>query len=333
MAKLAELGKNYPCVTEGISIPVDDQTSPMISGDVLEAQFTADRDISIEAAFNALHEVLRMKEQYPEFVLHYVKIETRTITFQYSVAPTGATASPGPVIVLIFLAVAAIISLISLALVLRWTRGYLWSPPLPAGNAVITAKHTETQKGISGIKIYVDGNYVGKTDGGSVSIKDLLVGDHQFAGEPREGFHDPAPVTATIIKDQTINITISYRPVDIPEPKTGDLHVYTTPVSGIVYIDSVEKGPAPIAIELSIGNHTVGFAPVEGYITPPVQTVTIVGGETVTVTGIYILPGAEEEWYMKLLRYALIGGGAIAGAALILPPVIRALRTKTGKQE
>lgn len=40
----------------------------------------------------------------------------------------------------------------------------------------------------------------------------------------------------------------------------------------------------------------------------------------------------EERWYEKYIRYALIGGGIILGAALIVPQVIRAI-TRRGKTE
>jgi hypothetical protein len=327
MAKLAELGKQFPCTTQGVQIPVDDEDVEIYSGEVLEAWFEADRDINTSIAFDILVDVLRMKEQYPYFVLHYVKVETRKITVQYSLAPMGTTASPHLLVIAAVLLVIAFAGIIAtIGLTIRWTRGYLWSP---TGSAVITAKHTETQKGISGVRLSVDGKYVGKTDGGSVSAKGLVVGDHQFAGEPLEGFHDPAPVTALIELNKVTNVTIWYRPSDIPEPKTGDLNVYTSPVSGIVYVDGEEKGPAPIAIkDLTIGNHSVGFGSVEGYITPSPQTVTIVGGQTSTVTGTYT---TEAPWIEKYLRIALIGVGAIFGGALIVPPAIRALRKEIAK--
>jgi hypothetical protein len=330
MAKLAELGYQFPCTTQGIQISVDDDQAEMYSGQVLEAWYEADRDISISSAYTVLNEILRMKEQYPYFVLHYIKIETRKITAQYSVAPVGAVHSPGLVVVLIFVLSLAIAAMIGIALNIRWTRGYLWSP---TGTAVITAKHTETQKGISGVKIYVDGKYAGTTDGGSVSSKRLLVGEHQFSGETRDGFHAPAPVTALIELNKNINVTIWYRPSDIPEPKTGDLNVYTTPVSGIIAVDGKEVGPSPIAVkDLSIGNHSVGFGPVEGYITPLPQQATIVGGQTTIVTGTYVLPEEEEEWFEKYIRWVLIGGGVVAGGVLLLPPAIRALRKGVEKR-
>jgi hypothetical protein len=340
MATLAELGQHYPCSTQGIAVPLDDKTTPLYPGDVLEIWFTSDRDISIDAAFDCLRDVLKMKEQYPGFVLHYIKVETRKITMQYSIAPpekgavtTGISAQITIAVpVLIWLCVLAVIAIIGMVVYVALVRQWILPVKLPTGNATITAKHTETQKGIPGVEIYVDGKYVGKTDGGSVSVKNLGIGDHQFNGATIDGFHPPTPITATIIANQTINVTISYRPSDIPEPKTGYLEVYTSPFSAEVYIDTINKGPSPVAVELAIGNHTVGFASAEGYITPPVQTVTIVGGETTSVTGIYKLPEEEEPWYQTALKYALIGGGIIIGSALLIPSLIRELRRKSTQQ-
>lgn len=330
MAILSELGQKFPCTTQGVQIPVDDEQVDIYAGEVLEAWFDADQDITIEKAFEVLHETLRMKEDYPHFVLHYIKVETRRITVQYSIAPMKTTASPGLLVIaaiLVALTFAGII--LTIGLTIRWIRGWLWSPE---GDAVINAVHTETQKGISDVAIFVDGNKVGETDGGSVSIKGLVVGQHEFNGETLEGFHAPQQVTALIEHQKVTNIDIWYRPIDIPEPDTGYLHVYTSPVTGLVYVDGNEKGPAPISIELSIGDHTVGFGPVEGYITPQPRTVTIVGGQTKPITGEYKLPEEEDEWYEQLVKYALIGGGVILGAALLIPEAIRAI-TRRGEKE
>jgi hypothetical protein len=330
MAKLAELGVKFPCTTQGVEIPVNDDSIDLFAGEVLEAWFDANQDINVDQAFNVVVETLRMKETYPHFVLHYVKVETRRVTVQYSLAPMGTTASPGLLVyaaLIIALTFAGII--LTIGLTISWTRGWLWSP---TGDAVVNAVHTETKKGISGVTIYVDGNSVGKTDGGSVSVKGLLVGPHEFSGKTLQGFHAPASVTKEIELNKTSNVDIWYRPSDIPEPKTGYLHVYTSPVTGAVYVDGQQVGPAPVAVELSIGDHSVGFGPVEGYITPQPQTATIVGGQTTTITGNYTLPEENGDLWDKILKYALIGGGIIIGAALLIPEAIRAI-TRRGENK
>lgn len=332
MAILTELGKKYPCSTQGYAIPTDDTESFMEAGDVVEAQWVADRDISTAAAFDLLIEVLKIKEEYPDFVLHYIKVESRRISVQYSIAPVGASHSPA-VAALIWLVVKAIGILIGIALVgyVIYTlidRQYWLAAKKPTGTAVITAKHTETDKAISDVLIYVDGNEVGRTDGGSIEVTDLPVGEHKFAGETLEGFHKPASITETIVKDQVHDITVWYRPEGIPDPTTGFLHVYTDPVQGMVYIDTVEIGLAPVSEEVDKGDHTISFGSVEGYITPDTQTVTVVAGQTKEITGKYRKPDEDEVWYEKYLKYALIGGGAILGASLLVPELIRALRRR-----
>jgi hypothetical protein len=219
MAILSELGVKFPCTTQGIEIPVDDETVEFYAGEVLEAWFDADQDINIDQSLDVLHEVLRMKEEYPYFVLHYIKVESRRVTVQYSLAPIGTTASPGLLVMACILVALTFIGIIlTIGLTIRWTRGWLWSP---TGDAVVNAVHTETQKGISGVRIYVDGKGVGRTDGGSVSVSGLLVGPHEFSGETIEDFHEPMPVTKEIELNKTSNVDIWYRQRDIPEPKTG----------------------------------------------------------------------------------------------------------------
>ena len=77
------------------------------------------------------------------------------------------------------------------------------------------------------------------------------------------------------------------------QPTVGLLRVVTSPaVPSQITVDGaiadtwglkwVKQGP---------GSHTVCFADVPGYTTPPCQTVTVVGGETSTVTGTFVPRG------------------------------------------
>jgi hypothetical protein len=75
-------------------------------------------------------------------------------------------------------------------------------------------------------------------------------------------------------------------------PTQGTLAVDTTPVKGPVYLNGALQGTAPITVNLDPGPYTVSFGDVEGYVTPQSITVSIVAGETTTVTGIYeVSPG------------------------------------------
>ncbi len=69
---------------------------------------------------------------------------------------------------------------------------------------------------------------------------------------------------------------------------TGIISINTTPVNGRILIDGEYKGDGTWTETINIGNHTVFFGIVSGYVTPHQQTVTINAGETIYVTGTYI---------------------------------------------
>jgi len=347
MATLNELGVKYPCQAQGVYIPPDDETTPIEPGQVMEAHFESDTDINTYQAAIAIRDVLLTKNDYPEFVLHYVRIETRKVIVQFSHSPpeggistisgsNGSITQYGGRVSAIHLPVWAIVLIIMgaitffTALNLRMFRGYLWSPPLPLGHAVVHAKDHETGLGIRDVRITVDGQYEGTTtSSGSIKVENLLEGDHIFEGEIIEGYHDPDPVTATIVKGKQITVDLVYYPDDKPKPTTGSLLVNTHPVKGEVFIDAISYGEAPVGpVELERGKHYVTFGAVEGYITPGQQTAYIQGDETSSIVGEYLTPGDGEAWYEKYLKYALIGGGAILGATLLVPELIRALRRR-----
>lgn len=349
MAILNEIGVKYPCQSQGVYIPPDDETTPVEPGQVMEAYFESDTDISAFRAAWAIRDVLLTKNDYPEFVLHYVRIETRRIVVQFSHSPPqggvssaisgngsitqyGGRVSALPVWAIILIVMAALT--LFTALNLRFFRGWLWSPPLPLGDAVVHVKDHETGLGIPDVSITVDGNYEGTTkSSGSIKVENLLEGDHIFEGEIIESYHAPDPVTATIVKDAQITVDLVYYPDDEPKPTTGFLVVNTHPVKGEIFIDGASYGEAPVGpVELERGKHYIAFGAVDGYITPKQQTVTIQGDETSSIVGEYLEPSPNGEWWEKYLKYALIGGGVIIGGALLIPEVIR-LIARRGKRE
>ncbi len=345
MAILAELGKYYPVRAEGIEFPVDDENATAPAGAILETWLVSDEDIDPLKVSDAVLEIMKMKEQYPQFVIHYLKIETRNVTVQFSFAPpeggisriSGSGGETSPTIAAVWWAIVAGILLIIAAvtvatlIVLRAVRGWLWAPPPPVGNAVIHALHTTTEKGIAGVEIYVDGDLRGTTDGGSVLVEDLPAGPHIFTGETIAGFHPPVPITQSVLEGQQIVVEIWYRPESEPEPTTGFLVIDTTPVKGEVWVGGESHGDAPVGpIELDIGTYPIAYGPIEGYEAPPPDTATIVGGQSTSRVGIYT--PIAGPWYEKYIQYALIGGGVILGAALLVPEVIRAI-SRRGKKE
>ena len=342
MSILHEVGFKYPCRTQGVIVNPDDADATVLPGQVVEGSLESDYDLPTIESGLAISDILRMKNDYPEFILHYVKFETRRITVQFSMAPPQngslTRSSDGSIsaisiplvwhVVLAILAIAGIIVVATGAL-LKMTRGYIFTLPPPVGHAVIHAKDHETGLGIRDVEIYVDEDYEGTTGvSGSIKVENLLEGDHTFAGDIVEGYHAPHQVTATIIKGKQIIVDLVYYPDDKPKPTTGFLYVNTDPVKGEVYIDAVSYGIAPVGpVELENGKHYVTFGAIDGYITPKQQTAYIQGGENSSIVGEYTTHD-DGRWYEKYLKYALIGGGAILGAALLVPEVIRALRRR-----
>lgn len=348
MATLAELGDYKPVRTEGVEFPVTDETITAGPGEIIETWLQADEDINPLKVADAVLEIMKMKEQYPQFVMHYLKIETRKVTVQFSYAPpeqgisaiiSGEGGETSPRIAAVWWAIVAgiiaIIAAVTVAtlILLRAIRGWLWAPPPPLGDATIAALHTTTEKGIANVKIYVDGVHRGTTgaNGEPVLVKDLLAGPHVFTGETKAGFHPPSPVTQSVKKGENIIINIWYRPEGEVEPTTGTLVVDTTPVKGEVWVGGYSQGAAPVVLELNVGTYHIGYGPVEGYETPPPDIATIAGGKSTGLVATYTRISTEGPWYEKYIRYALIGGGVIVGAALLVPELVRAITRRREK--
>lgn len=341
MAFLGELGQKYPVAEKGVDVPLDDQTAEMFPGDILEAQYTSDRDLNADAVQDIIHETLRMKEQYPGFVLHYLKFETRKITAQFSVAPMGGTISSlggghgitlglGLTIVLVVAALAAII-VGAYAAVISIQRQIILRPPPATGDALAIAKDSVTKLLLPNVPISTNG-MEGTTgpNGEGVSFEDLLVGDHVFVGGAVEGYQAPKPVTKPVIEDKLTNVTIWYDPEGHVPPTHGWLSIDTSPIKAKVWVGGTPHGETHVVVEVLAGDHIVSFDAVEGWIHPEQQTHTVQGGETEPVIGYYTKPSGP--WYEKYIMYALIGGGAIIAAAVLVPELIKTITRRGPKQ-
>jgi hypothetical protein len=322
MAILTELGYKFPCTTEGQEIPLNDPELEMLAGDVVEAYFDADQDIKPADAYRCLEEVIKMKEQYPQFVLHYIKVETRRITVQYSVAPEGAQGS-GIVVVLIILGILALVGIFGFLAIQASVRGYWW---YPVGWAAISVKDTDTEHGISGVKVYADGAYAGTTDGYVVNKK-LRTGPHIFSADLIEGYYIAYQATGIVNLNETTPVTVYLRPEGSVEPETGFVDIYTSPSGAEISIDGgTDAYTSPCSVELLKGEHSVGFGDIEGYITPAAVPVTVVPGKHVLLSVRY--EPIEEAPWQRYLAYGLTAAAIIAGAALAVPPIIKALKSK-----
>jgi len=94
---------------------------------------------------------------------------------------------------------------------------------------------------------------------------------------------------------------------------TGILSVTCTPsdISAAFSVDGTDMGGIPQDVTLGVGEHTVSFANVAGYDTPPDQTVTIKKDETTTVTGIYTVKSCGFPAAFVLLIAILLAARAL----------------------
>jgi len=337
---LLELGQQYPVSTQGVAIDPNDQAAAMGAGDVVEIWYESDKDITYLNAAPCVEQILKMKEQYPDFVLHYIRFEKRSIIIQFSAAPVGATISAAPrisgaiatpalwAIALFVLAIAAIITAF-IAITLTAFRGYWLTPPKPVGNALAVARNWSTNAVLPNVTITVNGKS-GKTgpNGEAILFKDLLAGPHVFVGATINGYDAPTAVQQTVIKDEQIVVTIWYVPTGTPKPTTGWLNVDTTPIKGEVYIDGVSQGIAPVHVELDEGDYAISYGVIEGWETPAPDTATIVGGKPTGLIGYYKPP--PSVWWHELVKWTAIGLTGAAAAAILIPRIAEAARKKGG---
>lgn len=86
-----------------------------------------------------------------------------------------------------------------------------------------------------------------------------------------------------------------------PPPTKATLTVKSTPVTTHVWIDGITFGVTPATRDVDPKTWTLRFDPVAGYTTPAPITVTLVAGETRTVTGTFVAlpPPPPESFYYK----------------------------------
>ncbi len=77
-------------------------------------------------------------------------------------------------------------------------------------------------------------------------------------------------------------------------PTLATLTADTTPIKASVYVDGALWGTAPQTRSVAAGTYTISFGDLLDYLTPPLQTVTLSAGETMTVTGFYTEIPAEQ---------------------------------------
>jgi hypothetical protein len=110
-----------------------------------------------------------------------------------------------------------------------------------------------------------------------------------------------------------------------PPPTTAILQVSTTPVTGEVFVDGVDKGAAPQSITLPLGLHIVSFGAVAGYATPASQNINL--NQNMTINGTYtVIP---KTYTLTINSAPIAGNVTIDGVAKGATPVTTTLYSGT----
>jgi hypothetical protein len=305
---IAEVGHRYPCTGE-ISLEAVEPKS----GDVVELYWDCDRDIYPGEAARVVFDITKIKETHPNSVIHYVGVDTRRITVQYSVAPPGAAGTPA-LWLEIAIAIGVLIILATASIYLLGRAGFLpWVAK--KGNVSVAAVDLTTGGAIAA-PFTLDGG-IHKTP---IIIKGLTPGICHVTWWSVGGYllPDPSVDTVTVIAGETVEARGEYWPESAgPRPTTGLLVVDTYPVKGTIYVDAEDCGKAPLAITIDKGDHMVSFGDVIGYEAPQAWPVTVHAGGRV--------PLSVEYKKIGLPTWAKVAI-AIGGTALAVGAGIRLLR-------
>jgi len=77
----------------------------------------------------------------------------------------------------------------------------------------------------------------------------------------------------------------------------GTLSVDSTPIKAECFVNNESWGVTPKTKDVSVGNYTISWANVKGYITPAPQKDMVVANQSTTITGVYIeIPPSPPSW-------------------------------------
>lgn len=316
---LVELGHKWPCQTEGLEVDLEEMEPQ--AGGIIECYFECDRVITNKEAVDAVFSVMQIKEQYPDSVLHYVNVEPRRVTIQYSIAPPGEHASPDFLTIALAIAGLMLIAIGVTIIIVALKNGW-WLAPKPAtGDLSVSAVGCSDEQCTSPEALDVTFSVAGKTyrtKGGTVLIE-LQVGTYDIIpGDPPEGYQLADPLTITIAKDQTASIHLYYYKEGVTPPNIGYLVIVTYPIKGLVYVNKEEIGKAPVEYPVTpLIPYVVSFGDVSGFDTPPSQTHSLQRGELRrAVEGKY-----ERVGWPEWAKWAAIGGGVLVGGLIVVKTV------------
>ncbi|HEX2854875.1 MAG TPA: choice-of-anchor tandem repeat GloVer-containing protein, partial [Opitutaceae bacterium] len=116
-----------------------------------------------------------------------------------------------------------------------------------------------------------------RLDGGAwqsfpTALNNLSLGIHTVEFSPVEGYITPASQTVTLVSGPNSLMGPTY-------VQLASLYVSLSPTSGQWRLDGGAWQTFPASLNnLGLGNHTIEFSDIEGYVTPPLETVTLTSG-------------------------------------------------------
>lgn len=161
-------------------------------------------------------------------------------------------------------------------------------------------------------EILIDGASLGT---GSVELS-MPVGEYTVTFGAVEDYTTPASQTVAVTVGETTAVVGTYEEDVDPAPgdEVGTLAISTTPVNGEIFIDGVSVGTGSANRELAVGEYTVSFGDMEGYVTPADQTIAVTVDEETTVVGTYVL----EDWLQKLVAtHGCLALGGVCTALML----------------
>lgn len=161
-----------------------------------------------------------------------------------------------------------------------------------ATKGIVTVTILPAEAVTAGAKWTIDADTTQRNSGDTLG--NLDVGAHTIRFVAVTGWTTPAdqPVTLTAGNTSTVTGTYVVGPV-----APGSVRVTITPsaaAAGAKWTldsDATQHNSGETVASVTAGSHTVKFTEVAGFTTPADQTVTVVSGQTLDVTGAYVQPG------------------------------------------
>ena len=120
-----------------------------------------------------------------------------------------------------------------------------------------------------------------RLDGWAVKKVPIMPGEHVISFTDLPGYVTPEPMTVLVMEGETTSVIARFVAL-------ASLHVISEPaVKTTISVDGIARDDWGAWIWVMPGTHNISFGKVCGYDPPPVQTVKVREGNTVTVKGMF----------------------------------------------